>query len=543
MNINELDKFQLTKAINFNDQLNPQIFVDNKMRPEVRQKLMEIAEHFREFLGVQDLALVDITMSGSNAAYSYTPHSDIDLHVIVDFSHLPNDDVYRELFDAKKFQYNEQHDIKVKGYDVELYVQDATQPHSSLGEYSVMRDEWNRIPTKQRANLDDTATRLKYEKLRELAIMALASDNEQFLDSVLDIIKRYRKAGLYEKGEFGPENLAFKMIRTEGLFQKLWAKKREFTSRDLSLEAGRAHLDFDDEVLQGNLQVEMEGRQPVGRVLRRLYAARNEIFDDYGYDDLHTHANQLSMFEAEYEGNLGVMEVIQFYNTAPQKAIDLFKRLLSANKKKEAWQLIQKVTGTKLQGKEFNEDYESFRDADRDMVNPLRITDSGDIFELMDDVDAEIASKIPKKQKLSSDAFAKALRKMRGRVGKIENIPIKQIIGTEKYLVKDKIMSLLKGDSKSSSKLPILYKQNNKYYVGDGNHRIAAEFLSKKPTVRALVLDTQGILGEGVGKIVKGVNTTDDVGVNQTEIEAAKLGLKVTKDGVPPMLRTNGKAK
>jgi hypothetical protein len=41
---------------------------------------------------------------------------------------------------------------------------------------------------------------------------------------------------------------------------------------------------------------------------------------------------------------------------------------------------------------------------------------------------------------------------------------------------------------------------------------------------------------EGVGRIVKGVNTTPDVGVNQTKIEAAKLGSKVDKDGRPPLL-------
>ena len=46
----------------------------------------------------------------------------------------------------------------------------------------------------------------------------------------------------------------------------------------------------------------------------------------------------------------------------------------------------------------------------------------------------------------------------------------------------------------------------------------------------------KGPLWEGVGRIVKGVNTTPDVGVNQTKIEAAKLNIKVDKDGRPPVL-------
>ena len=230
MNINELDNFQLANAIDFHDELNPQLFVHEKMRPNVRAKLIRIANDFREFLGVSDLALVDITVSGSSAAYSYTPHSDIDLHLLVDFSILPQSEVYQELFNAKKYQYNDEHNIKIKGYDVELYVQDANQPHTSLGNYSILKDEWNRFPTKQRAHLDEVATKAKYEKLKELAIRALASDNDQYLLDVLDTIKRYRKAGLDEHGEFGPENLAFKMLRTEGYIAKLYAKKRLLTS-------------------------------------------------------------------------------------------------------------------------------------------------------------------------------------------------------------------------------------------------------------------------------------------------------------------------
>jgi 5'(3')-deoxyribonucleotidase/tellurite resistance protein len=45
------------------------------------------------------------------------------------------------------------------------------------------------------------------------------------------------------------------------------------------------------------------------------------------------------------------------------------------------------------------------------------------------------------------------------------------------------------------------------------------------------------------GRIVKGVNTTVDVGVNQTKIEAAKFGNTVTKDGVPPTLSKQVKGK
>ena len=236
MNIFELDSFRLDDAINFHKELNPQLWdSEERMRKEVHTALLDIAEDFRIFLGVKDLAITDITLSGSNAAYSFTPYSDIDLHLVVDFSQINADEVYRELFDAKKYQYNDQHDIMIRGYEVELYVQDSAQLHTSIGEYSIIKDDWNKMPTKKRANLDDSATKAKYEKLREFILMALASDNENSIVIATHTITKYRNAGLSEKGEFSPENIAFKILRKKGLVQKLWDKKRDLEDDRMSL--------------------------------------------------------------------------------------------------------------------------------------------------------------------------------------------------------------------------------------------------------------------------------------------------------------------
>ena len=84
MNINELDSYNLADAVKFHDRLNPRLW-DNRehLRPEVHATLMAITREFQEFLGVPDLDVVDITISGSNAAYNYTKNSDIDLHLVV----------------------------------------------------------------------------------------------------------------------------------------------------------------------------------------------------------------------------------------------------------------------------------------------------------------------------------------------------------------------------------------------------------------------------------------------------------------------------
>jgi hypothetical protein len=234
MNITELDSYNLDDAVKFNDQLNPRLWDDREhLRPEVRERLLEIAEDFREFLGVTDLAIKDITISGSNAAYTYTPNSDIDLHLVVD---MPDNPVYRELFDAKKFQYNEQHDITIGGADVELYVQDADQPHISQGVYSLLNNDWLQVPRRVKSVVDDTSTRNKFEKVGRQIEAAIRSGNLKRITRLAEKIKKMRQTGLENHGEFGPENLAFKMLRSQGLIKQLYDARNSAKDREFSLK-------------------------------------------------------------------------------------------------------------------------------------------------------------------------------------------------------------------------------------------------------------------------------------------------------------------
>jgi len=240
MNLKELDSFKMSDAVTFHDKLNPKLWSGMHLRHEVEKQLQIIAEDFMAELGISGLNVEDITVSGSNAAYSYTPHSDLDLHIIVDMGKLPNDEVYKELFNAKKTLYNDSHDVKVHGVPVELYVQDSREPVKSLGEYSLLRNEWIKFPTKRRANFDQTATKAKFEKLAKVIELALKSKNLDKIQEALKTIKRYRQAGLEKGGEFGPENLAFKAIRSQGLITKLYQLRDELHSEELSIES--AHL-------------------------------------------------------------------------------------------------------------------------------------------------------------------------------------------------------------------------------------------------------------------------------------------------------------
>ena len=246
MNLKELNSFKLSDAVTFHDKLNPKLWNGTKLRPEVREQLLKIAEDFLQELGVNDLDVKDITISGSNAAFSYTKYSDLDLHILVDMGNLPADEVYRELFLAKKTIYNDTHDIRIHTIPVELYVQDSRQPVVSLGEYSVMNDQWIKIPTKRRSDFDQTATKSKYEKLLSLIEIALKSKKYSKVKHIIDTIKRYRQAGLDKGGEFGPENLAYKMLRSQGYITKLYDLRDKLHSEILTVETMYQNIDEDE---------------------------------------------------------------------------------------------------------------------------------------------------------------------------------------------------------------------------------------------------------------------------------------------------------
>ena len=237
MNIYELESFNLSDGLSFNDELNQKLWDRREnLHPEIRDQLMAIASDFSEFLGVKDLDLKDITISGSNAAYSYTPYSDIDLHLVVDLSNVEHEDVYRELFTAKKAIYNKENTITIKGIPVEVYVQDATQDHHSQGIYSILNNEWIQIPRRIQADIDDMSVRSKYQDLSKRIKKVIKSNDLEQMNQLMEKIRQMRGIGLAEKGEFGPENLAFKLLRNTGDLKKLQAARQAAKDQELSLK-------------------------------------------------------------------------------------------------------------------------------------------------------------------------------------------------------------------------------------------------------------------------------------------------------------------
>ena len=141
----------IIKSFFSKDELNSKIWDENqKLRKEVREKLLQTANEFIDFIGVP-LLIEDVIFTGSLANYNWSEYSDIDLHVVCDFIQFSDTELslYEELFKVKKTIFNTNHDIKIFGYEVELYVQNASEAHFSSGVYSVLYDEWDVKPEKE----------------------------------------------------------------------------------------------------------------------------------------------------------------------------------------------------------------------------------------------------------------------------------------------------------------------------------------------------------------------------------------------------------
>ena len=221
------------------DELSVKLWKEDKLKPDVREQLLEISDAFIEYLGIS-IDVIDVTFTGSYANFNYTPYSDIDLHIIVDPGSINKDiDLVEEFLKAKRQFWNDRHDIRVLNIEVELYAQDVNEEHASSGVYSVKNDEWINKPNKFRGEFDgrNVTRKVKYFKrqismeIEEAKINRDTADLEKIMKKIRDM----RQSGLQKGGEMSDENIIYKILRSEGDIQKLYDMRDNVFDVSLSL--------------------------------------------------------------------------------------------------------------------------------------------------------------------------------------------------------------------------------------------------------------------------------------------------------------------
>tara|TARA_R100000152_G_C6768039_1_gene193378 strand:+ start:153 stop:914 length:762 start_codon:yes stop_codon:yes gene_type:complete len=209
-----LDSFQVQSK------LNSEFWLENKLNPFIRERLIKIAEDFWAELDL-GVDFEDITFTGSLANYNWSKYSDIDLHIIIDYAKVDNNvDLVREMFMAKKSVWNQRHDIFIHDFEVEIYVQDGGEEHVSTGVYSILDDRWLTEPESMEFSIDKPAVQKKaagiMDEIDKIEGMVASGENEKaksYADKLKTKIRKMRQSGLEREGAYSNENLAFKVLR------------------------------------------------------------------------------------------------------------------------------------------------------------------------------------------------------------------------------------------------------------------------------------------------------------------------------------------
>ena len=220
---------KLLTSFEIQPSLSAAIWEQGHMRPDIRERLQEIAEEFIEKLDLPNVDIKDIILTGSLANYNWSDYSDLDVHIVIDFREVADDEeLVKKYFDAVRANWNRNHDITVKGYEVELYVQDDDEKHASTGIYSILNDEWVLQPSRQEFNIDKVNIFKKARHIMRDIDKVTAHLGRQEYDTALalaektkDKIKRMRRGALERGGIYSTENLAFKVLRRGGYMGKL----------------------------------------------------------------------------------------------------------------------------------------------------------------------------------------------------------------------------------------------------------------------------------------------------------------------------------
>ena len=211
---------------------------DGKLDSRVRLKLLDIADDFWDFVNIKWVKPYGIILTGSICNYNWSSYSDIDLHLIADFHEIDDKTEFvRTYLDSKKNEWNDMHNqLEIRGYKVELYVQDIGEEAESNGIYDLESNEWIKKPSHDA---------IKPIELNKYPIKDKAADIMTIIDDMYDAlsstddkhnievigddasylwkkIKSMRKKSLDKHGESGNGNIVYKLLRREGYIDKLF---------------------------------------------------------------------------------------------------------------------------------------------------------------------------------------------------------------------------------------------------------------------------------------------------------------------------------
>jgi hypothetical protein len=217
------------ETFKFHTELNDKLWSkDGVLNDGLREKLTRIGVMFFRSLKLPDKTkILDLTLTGSLAGYNYTSHSDLDIHVIIDYGTIALDEEFvLDYMKLKKDAWEEDNDISVYGYPVELFAQDFKQYKDSASPtFSLISNKWLVDFDKPAPEVDEETVTKKAEAIMStIDSLEKSHDHKERLCMVkviMNKIKRLRANGMDNGGDYSTENMIFKVIRNSGYLTKL----------------------------------------------------------------------------------------------------------------------------------------------------------------------------------------------------------------------------------------------------------------------------------------------------------------------------------
>jgi len=227
-----------TKPFEYKGELNPDLWDGDTLKHEIRDKLLSLADDFLDTMSISWVKPEDIILTGSMANYNWNKYSDIDVHILMDYSDIhENKDFVRDYIESKKAEWAEEHDsLNIKSFPVEMYVEDSGDKSDPSGCYSLTDDKWIRKPVDGEDS--EFNSRLVREKASEIMtkiddLSDKHDDNKdddktskevyETLHSLLKKLSSMRKEALKtEKKEMSTGNIIYKVVKHSGHIKKAW---------------------------------------------------------------------------------------------------------------------------------------------------------------------------------------------------------------------------------------------------------------------------------------------------------------------------------
>lgn len=222
------------EPIGYNNELNPKIWHDGRIKPEVRSTLLKIAKDFKEFIDIP-IRVKDIIIAGAQANYTYTKYSDLDLHLVVDYKSVPCDREVAELFDSKRLLFKRDHDIKIYDIPIEPGVEDLNNPTVGAA-YSILNQEWIKKPNPNPPRYDPEELNHMVKVWTTILDAAVNSKDLNRMRKAQKLLRRFRKLGLKStQGEFSIANLVYKSLRNSETTKRLQTTIDKLHDQQLSI--------------------------------------------------------------------------------------------------------------------------------------------------------------------------------------------------------------------------------------------------------------------------------------------------------------------